>query len=659
MPRALTIGNGNLLINFDAGLNMRDLYYPYVGELNHIGGHNNSLGVWVDGQFAWTDEQGWHNRVGYMEESLVTNVMARNQNFGVELIINDLVHFRECVYLKKIQVKNLEAREREFRIFFNHDFSINETNIGDTALYDPSLDGIIHYKRDISFLINGYTEFGEGLFQYACGTKRFGGAEGTWRDAEDGWLGNNPIAQGSVDSTISFRLKVPENDSKILYYWIVVDRSFEAVREMNSYILSRGPEQIIKSTEYYWRNWVNKNQKEFFDLPKEIISLYKRSLLIIRTQTDNGGAIIAANDSDILQYNRDHYSYMWPRDGALVAYALDMAGYPEITSRFFKFCHQILAEGGYVWHKYNPDGSVGSSWHPYLHNGEVQLPIQEDETALIIFALWHFYEWFHDLEFIESLYYPLIRKAADFMVDYRHPELKLPLSSYDLWEERRGIFTFTAASVYGGLIAAVKIAGLFGDTERQEKWLQAAEEVKSGMLTHLYDKNLSRFIRGLYFEGEKIQRDLTLESSLYGVLRFGVLAANDSKMIQTMQAIEKGLWIKTKVGGIARYTNDYYFRKSQDVANVPGNPWFICTLWLADWYIDLAESLEDLEKPLEILHWVVDHQSESGVLSEQIHPYTGEPLSVSPLTWSHATFVMVVNNYLVKFTKITGKCLTS
>ena len=29
-------------------------------------------------------------------------------------------------------------------------------------------------------------------------------------------------------------------------------------------------------------------------------------------------------------------------------------------------------------------------------------------------------------------------------------------------------------------------------------------------------------------------------------------------------------------------------------------------------------------------------------MAEQIHPYTGAPLSVSPLTWSHATFVSTV-----------------
>ena len=36
----------------------------------------------------------------------------------------------------------------------------------------------------------------------------------------------------------------------------------------------------------------------------------------------------------------------------------------------------------------------------------------------------------------------------------------------------------------------------------------------------------------------------------------------------------------------------------------------------------------------------------SGVIPEQLHPHTGEPLSVSPLTWSHAAFVASVERYL-------------
>jgi hypothetical protein len=32
-------------------------------------------------------------------------------------------------------------------------------------------------------------------------------------------------------------------------------------------------------------------------------------------------------------------------------------------------------------------------------------------------------------------------------------------------------------------------------------------------------------------------------------------------------------------------------------------------------------------------------------MPEQLHPRTGDPLSVSPLTWSHAAFVSAVQHY--------------
>ena len=53
-----------------------------------------------------------------------------------------------------------------------------------------------------------------------------------------------------------------------------------------------------------------------------------------------------------------------------------------------------------------------------------------------------------------------------------------------------------------------------------------------------------------------------------------------------------------------------------------------------------------------LLEWCCHRAGESGVLAEQFHPHTGEPLSVSPLTWSHATFVIVVMEYLQKLQKV-------
>jgi glucoamylase len=106
--------------------------------------------------------------------------------------------------------------------------------------------------------------------------------------------------------------------------------------------------------------------------------------------------------------------------------------------------------------------------------------------------------------------------------------------------------------------------------------------------------------------------------------------------------------VKTDVGGCARYEDDYYHQVSQDLANVPGNPWFICTMWLAQYEIASARGDANLKEAVKILEWVADHALPSGALAEQVHPYTNEPLSVSPLTWSHATFVTVVLEYLEK-----------
>ena len=138
------------------------------------------------------------------------------------------------------------------------------------------------------------------------------GAEGTWRDAEDGWLEGNPIAQGSVDSCISFQIGALAPRRA---YARLLDRGGQGSRrgkKTPSACAQDRRSQLLESTRGYWQSWLAKKEWDFKDLTPQAAELFKRSLLVIRTQTDRGGAIIAANDSDILHFNRDHYSYMWP-----------------------------------------------------------------------------------------------------------------------------------------------------------------------------------------------------------------------------------------------------------------------------------------------------------------------------------------------------------
>ena len=87
---------------------------------------------------------------------------------------------------------------------------------------------------------------------------------------------------------------------------------------------------------------------------------------------------------------------------------------------------------------------------------------------------------------------------------------------------------------------------------------------------------------------------------------------------------------------------------------MPGNPWLICTLWQAQYIIAKAQKFTELAPAMKLLEWCVARAEKSGVLAEQYHPHTGDPMSVSPLTWSHATFVIAVVEYLAKLQQITA-----
>ena len=642
--RDIPVGNGSLLVTFDEKYQIRDVYFPHVGQENHSEGFPFRFGVWADGEFSWIFEDGWRRSLRYISETLVTKVTLINEELGLEIVCNDTVASHENIFLRRTRVSNLWDKQREIRLFLHHDFRISESKIGDTAFYDPESFALVHYKKDRYFLINTEPHFDT----FSTGRKAFRDQEGTWRDAEDGQLSGGAKTEGSVDSTIQINFSLEAQDAFEAFYWIAAGTSHNEACRLNRHILERRPEQYLHYTENYWRIWVNKNEIDFGDLSPEVVELYKRSLLIVRTQIDNNGAILAANDSDVTERATDHYSYLWTRDGAFVANALDLAGYPFFTRRFFYFCADIIHRDGYFLQKYNADGTVASGWHAAwdVWAKRKLVPIQEDETSLVLWALWQHYDKYREVEFTRKLYRPLITKAADFLVEFFDEDLSLPKPSWNLWEDRRGIHTFTCASVVGGLRAAGRFAHLFGEKSRGEKYEETADKIIAGMRKHLYSEEKGRFLRALHFHNdEHFEADTTVDASLFGTFYFGAFDADDRMVKNTMRAVEEKLWIPNKIGGVARFENDGYMRVTEEVT---GNAWFICTLWLADYRIAAAKKKEDLKGAVEILEWTAKRALPSGVLAEQVNPVSGEPASVSPLTWSHSTFVATVTQYLRK-----------
>ncbi len=675
MAKSVVLGNDQMLVGLDEFGQVYDFYYPYVGLENHTKGHYcHKIGLWVNGRFSWLDDGSWQTKIGYQPGTMASDIRAVNYHVGVELNFEDAVYNEENIFLRKIQLKNLKDEPREIKIYFNQQFIIYESAGGDTAIYDHDNDLIVHYKGRRVFMIDAETN-GRNFDDYSVGLFGIEGREGAFKDAEDGRLEKNNVEHGSVDSIVGVYFHLEPQEVREVDYWITATKTIPQGKELSQFVKKRGVPELIESAKNYWKAWLKACYVDYQDLPREYIDLYEQSLLIVAAHTGGNGSIIASGDSDLLKHGRDAYAYVWARDGALIVRAMNKAGYHTLTRRFFEFCTRAITDEGFMLHKYRADGTLGSSWHPWVRNFKSELPIQEDETALVIIALWEYFQSTKNVEFIEKNYDQLIENPANFMVRYINPFLGLPDPTYDLWEEKFGTSTFTSATVYGALIAASKFAALLGKTRQEALFSHTAEMIKKNILKYLYDEELGYFVKhlicnpidhdpfevpeGLPNDNGEVERgknyeivyDKTIDSSsAYGIYEYGVLDLDDPRLVSTVEKIKSTITNYTDVQGVGRYNDDYYFRVSQET---PGNPWIITSLWLARYEMKKAQNLSDLEPVYKSLDWVVRHALPSGVLSEQINPLSGEQVSASPLVWSHAEFVQTIIELLEKKKELT------
>ncbi|MEM0373305.1 MAG: glycoside hydrolase family 15 protein [Sulfolobaceae archaeon] len=609
MTRYIVLGNGNLTILYDKYYTIRELYYPLTTTNNC---EAIRIGFMVDGKFSWI-----HNLnpyVNYCDEALCSIAKLKFNNINLEIL--DTVDMAYDVLVRRIKVDG----DKEVKLCLGFSLNINNIPDGDTALYDPNSDSIIHYKGSKWFLISSDIPFDS----YATGQKGFKGFEGTWRDCEDGRLSGNKIAQGSVDSAILFEVQPPAE----FHVWLIAENSYANALRKDSYVRNKNPQKLIKRTIDYWKAWLNRANLIDYAFEKEL----RRSLLILATHSQNNGAIIASLDTDILRFNRDTYNYVWHRDSSFVAIAYDMMGYIDKSRNLFQFSRKLNTLNGALFQKYTVEGHWGSTWHPWDEN---TLPIQEDETALLLYALWYHFSKWKDVDFVKELYRPLIKGLADFLVRYRDSSTDLPLPSYDLWEERKGVHFFTTVSVIAGLEAAAKFAEFFGEDDIANNYRKVSLKIR-GKLDLFWSKD--HYARSLILKDGKIEKDEAVDASTVLATLLGVIDIRDPKVETNVNTVEEKLRVKGE--GIARYEGDGYMKEGDKP-----NAWFITTLWLSQYYAISG----DTERAKKKLKWVLDNSLPTGVIPEQISENGNYP-SVSPLSWSHAETIRAI--YAIKNGKL-------
>jgi len=633
--RPVILGNGSLTVGLNESGLVHDFYYPYVGldNLTTARSMDHKLGIFVDDKFSWLDDGSWQIEVNFENDALVSRVTFQNDGLQLRLECSDFVDHEFNLFARQITIKNLAERERTVRLFLHQVFQISRAGRGDTALFVPDEHYILDYKGRCSLLI--YAEDGDGqpFDQFSVGNYGIEGKEGTYKDAEDGELTNNAVEHGGVDSALRCSVELAAGSEGRVNYWVIAADSQYSAEKIHHQITNRGFDKRLEQTRHHWYEWLDIGRDELQAMSELERTMIKKSLMVIKAHTDKRGGIIASCDSSIYNFGRDYYSYVWPRDGAYAMWPLIRLGYRNEPRKFFEFCRDILTDDGYLMHKYQPDRAVGSTWHPLLHGDHKELPIQEDETAIVIFMLGEYYATSEDVDFISSLYVTLVQPAANFMADFRDEATKLPHASYDLWEEKFSTSSYTTAVTYRALLTAADFADMFEYPDDAVRWRAAAKEIADNV-GQLFNDDRHAFIKGFLLrqDGSKKYDDTLDVSSLFGVMMFAPHDFGVERIKATAKALEDNLLNKSPSGGLPRYEHDQYFASQPPFL---GNPWFVTTLWLAQYYVRIGNN----QAARELVDWTIDRALPSGVLSEQINPTDGTPLSVTPLVWSHAELI--------------------
>ena len=326
------------------------------------------------------------------------------------------------------------------------------------------------------------------------------------------------------------------------------------------------------------------------------------------------GAIVAANSfKDYYPPEAKHYFYVWPRDGSYVSIAADMLGVEDVQENFFRWCLK-RAEGF---------RNSGLFFEKYYVNGPKALNrFQPDQTGSVLFAIWHHYQdkLEDSLEFEE-----LIQMAGDGLTRVWNGK-GFDLVANDLWEERLAFpdldenFTYSLAACIRGLECASEMI-----PKGAERWLAAAGEMRSRLDEHFKSDHFVRSYGKL--------TDRRIDASVLGlVYPFAIYDADDPRIVSTVEEIERKLVID---GGVHRYEQDEYDGWMYEGMHRKkgAGAWPLLNFWLS---ICLAQK-GDAEMARRRYDWVLEKSG--GYIPEQIFDNDLQ-ISVSPLLWSHAMFVI-------------------
>lgn len=383
------------------------------------------------------------------------------------------------------------------------------------------------------------------------------------------------------------------------------------------------------------------------------------AIMHVHEAKDSPGAIIASlsvpwgfskGDDDL-----GGYHLVWPRDLVEIAGGLHAAGDTVIPRRVVK----------YLQHTQDPDGKWPQNM--WINGSPYWSGVQMDETALPIIHIDHLRRAQVLNESEMAHFWPMVKKAAEYLVRNG------PVTPEDRWEVDPGYSPFTLAAEIAALLCAADIAETQGqkgiaaflrDTadiwnDNIERWtyIEGSDQAReAGVPGHYVRIGTMKTAgapspRGGFLSTKKqdINSGFIVGPDALALMRFGLRAADDPWMIDTVKVIDCFLKRETKCGPAwRRYPQDMYGEHRDgspyDGSGV-GRSWPLLTGERA--HYELARG--NREAAIALLRAIENFANEGGLIPEQVWDaadipekelFNGRPSgSAMPLVWAHAEYV--------------------
>ncbi len=378
------------------------------------------------------------------------------------------------------------------------------------------------------------------------------------------------------------------------------------------------------------------------------------------------GSIVASPSQ-----HEPNYYYDWVRDSA-IAMGLVETWYESTDAAKYK--NRMLDYVSWtqnIQHQHDPLPEHDILGEPkfyidgYPFDGPWGRP-QNDGPALRASVLIRFAQKLLDKNEVNYVQTHLYNKSLDpqtmgvIKMDLEYTAHHWQDANFDLWEEVLGDHFFTAMAQKKAMIDGAELAHRLNDEEAAVYYEIQANLIDNRLKQHIDHKN--KLIQATLLPHSGPQKNLEIDTSIIlGILlnpqSTGVFSPHHHFVKNTVKALHQQFNLmfpinKNSSGAIlfGRYPGDTYDGYHTDSM---GNPWFILTATMAEYYYTLADNLAftPTNKPLIIKYVktgddylkLIKKYAPEMKLSEQINLVTGEQQGAVSLTWSYVSVLRALN----------------